>query len=41
MKSFLEKLYTPKVMVPKVPNSNVFVKVPFLGIASFKIRKKL
>ena len=41
IKSFLNKLCTPKVMVPNVPKRNVFVKVPFLGSTSFQIRKKL
>ena len=39
-KSF-NKLYTPKVIVPNVPKRNVFVKLRFLGIISFQIRKKL
>ena len=30
VKSFLNKLYTPKVMVPNIPKRNVFVKLPFL-----------
>ena len=29
IKSFLNKLYTPKIMVPNVPKRNVFVKLPF------------
>ena len=29
IKSFLNKLYTPKIMVPNVLKRNVFVKVPF------------
>ena len=41
IKLFLNKLYTPKVMVPNIPKSNVFVKWPLLGSASFQIRKKL
>ena len=41
IKSFLNKLYTPKVMVPNVPKRNVFVKLPFLGSTLFQIRKKL
>ena len=40
IKSFLNKLYTPKVVVPNVPKRNVFVKIPFLGSTSFQIRKK-
>ena len=36
-KSFLTKLYTPKVVVPNVPKMNVFVKLPFLGSAFFQI----
>ena len=39
IKSFLNKLYTPKVMVPNVPKRNVFVK--FSRSTSFQIRKKL
>ena len=41
IKSFLNKLYTPKVLVPNVPKRNVFVKLPFLGSPSFQIGKKL
>ena len=41
VKSFLNKLYTPEVLVPNVPKRNVFVKLPFLGSTSFQIRKKL
>ena len=41
IKSFLNKLYTPKVIVQNVPKRNVFVKFPFLGSTSFQIRKKL
>ena len=37
MKSFLQKLYTRKVVVPNVPKRNVFVKLPFLGSTSFQI----
>ena len=37
IKLFLNKLYTPKVMVPNVPKRNVFVKLPFLGSTSFQI----
>ena len=29
IKSFLNKLYTPKIMVPNVLKRNVFVKLPF------------
>ena len=39
--SFLNKQYTPNVMVPNVPKRNVFVKLPFLGNTWFQIRKKL
>ena len=31
IKSFLNKLYTPKVMVPNVPKRNSFVKITVLG----------
>ena len=41
IKSFLNKSYTPKVVIPNVPKRNVFVKLPFLGSTSFQIRKKL
>ena len=41
IKSFLNKLYTPKVMVQNVLKINVFVKLPFLGRTSFQNRKKL
>ena len=41
IKSFLNNLYTPKVMVPNLPKRNAFVKLPLLGITSFRIRKKL
>ena len=41
IKSFLNKLYTPKVVVSNVPERNVFVKLPFLGGTSFQIQKKL
>ena len=37
IKSFLNKLYTPKVVVPNVPKRNVFVKLPFLESTSFQI----
>ena len=41
IKSFLNKFYTPKVIVHNVPKRNVFVKLSFLGRTSFQIRKKL
>ena len=41
IKSFLNKLYTPKVVAPNVPKRNVFVKLPFLGSTLFQIQKKL
>ena len=34
IKSFLNKFYTHKVMVPNVPTRNVFVKLPSLGSTS-------
>ena len=40
-KSFLNKLYTSKVIVQSVPKRNVFVKLPFLGSILFQIQKKL
>ena len=41
IKSFLNKLYTPKVTVQNVPKRDVFVKLPFLGSTSFQIQRKL
>ena len=41
IKSFLNKLYTPKVIVQNVPKRNVFLELSFLGCTSFKFRKKL
>ena len=41
IKSFFNKSYTPKVVVPNVPKRNVFVKLPFLGSTLFQIRKNL
>ena len=41
IKSFLNKLHTPKVMVSNVPKRDVFVKLLLLGSTSFQIRKKL
>ena len=35
IKSFLNKLYTPKVMVQSVHKRNGFVKLPFLGWEEF------
>ena len=37
IKSFLDKLYTPKVVVLIAPKINLFVKLPFLGSNSFQI----
>ena len=31
IKSFLNKLYTPKIIVQNVPEGNIFVKLLFLG----------
>ena len=39
IKSFLNKLYTPKVIVQNVPKRNAF-KLPFLGSTLFQIRKE-
>ena len=41
IKSFFNKCYTPKVLLPNVPKRNVFVKLPFLGSTSFESRKKI
>ena len=41
IKLFLNKFYTPKIIVQNVPKRNAFVKLPFLGSISFQIRKKL
>ena len=40
VKSFLNKLYTPKAVVPNVPKRNVFVKLPFMGNSSFQITQR-
>ena len=40
IKSFLNKLYKPKVIAHNVPKRNVFVKLPFLASPPFQIRKK-
>ena len=41
IKYFLNELCTPKFLISNVPKRNVLVKLPFLGILSFQIRKKL
>ena len=41
IKSFLNKLYAPKIVVHNVPERNVFVKLLFLRSASSQIRNKL
>ena len=41
IKSFFNKLCTPKAIVHNIPKRNVFVKLLFLGRTSFQIRKKL
>ena len=41
IKSLLNKLYTPKVIVQDEPKRNVFVKFPFLGSTLFQKQKKL
>ena len=41
IKSFLNKLYAPKVIVPNLPIRNLFVKLPFWVRTSFQIQKKL
>ena len=41
IKSFLNKLYTPKGVVQTVPKRSVYVKLSFLGSTSFQILKKL
>ena len=41
IKSFVNKLYTPKVVVPIVPKRNVFVKLLLLGRTQFQFRRKL
>ena len=38
IKSFLNKLYTPTVIVQNVPKRNVFVKLSFLGSTLFQIK---
>ena len=39
VKSFLNKFYIPKFIDQNIPKRNFFVKLPFLGSTSFKIRK--
>ena len=41
IKSFFNKLHTPKVMVSNVSERNFFVKLPFSGSTLFQIQKKL
>ena len=41
VKSFLNKLCTPKVIVQNVTKRNVFVKLSFLGSTLFQIQKEL
>ena len=41
IKSFLIKLYTPKVIVQNIPKRNALVKLPFLESTSFQIQKNL
>ena len=41
IKSFLNKLYKPKGIVQNVPKVNLFIKLQFLGSASFQIWKRL
>ena len=41
IKSFLNKLYGPKVIVQNLPKRNAPVKLPFLVSTSLQIRKKL
>ena len=41
IKSLLNKLHTPKVMVSNVSERNIFIKLPFLGSTLFQIQKKL
>ena len=40
-KSFLNKFYTPKFVVPNVPIRNTFVKLLFFRSTSFHIQKKI
>ena len=41
IKSLLNKLYTPKVIVRNSPKTKFLVKLPFFGSTSFQIRKEL
>ena len=41
MKLFLNKYYTPKIIIQNAPKRNVFLKLPFLGSTSLQIRIKL
>ena len=40
IKSFLNDLYTPIVIVQNVPKRNISVELPFMGSTSFQIQKK-
>ena len=39
IKSFLNKLYTPKIIFQNILKRNVFIELPFLGRTVFQIRK--
>ena len=41
IKSFLNKLYIPEVIVQNIPKINVFVKLSFLGSTSFQVPSML
>ena len=38
---FIKKLYTPKIIVQKIPKRDAFVSLPFLGSTVFQIQNKL
>ena len=40
-KKFLDKLYVPKQIVPTVPKRELLVVLPFLGLFSLNLRKRL
>ena len=41
IKSFLNKLYVPKNVIPTVPKKEIFIILPYLGTMSFNLNQKL
>ena len=41
VKKFLDKLYVPKQIVPTVPKKELLVVLPYVGIFSLNLRKRL